>query len=257
MLDTLPFWLVFLCTLGFVLLSILAGFRLGLIRHRLGENFADAPIGSLVGALLGLLAFILTFTFGMATSRFDARRQLLLDEVNAIGTSALRAETLPEPERSECLALFRNYVDLRVEAIHHPDRVMRALAASDSLQSELWAHAVSVSQSMNTPIVALFLSSLNEVIDLQTSRKTIALLYRIPGAIWIGLGVVTLLAMGAVGFHFGISGKPHWGLSLVLGLTFSTVILLITMLDRPQQNILKVNQGAMIELQQKLHRSGI
>ena len=255
MLDALPLWSVFLVTLAFVFLSILLGVRLGLMRHRGGANMPEGPIGSIVGALLGLLAFILTFTFGMAADRFDSRRQLLLDEVNAIGTSALRAEMLGEPERTECLALFRKYVDLRVEAMHHPDRLMHALAASDSLQDQLWQQAIIVSKGMNTPVGALFISSLNEVIDLQTSRKTVVLLYRIPPGIWIGLCLITFLSMATVGFQFGISGKPYLGFSLVLAVTFSTVILLITELDRPRQDMLKVNQGAMIELQQKLHRS--
>ena len=256
MLDTLPLWLVVLSTVLFFLLSVLAGVQFGLHRLSTVVGVSEGPIGSIVAALLALLAFILTFTFGMASSRFDARRELLLEEVNAIGTSALRAEMLTEPERTECLDLFRKYVDLRVDAIQRPATIIQALAASDSLQDQLWARAVSISNRMNSPIGALFITSLNQVIDLQTSRKTVALLYRIPGAIWVGLAVVTFLSMGSVGFQFGISGKPHWGLSLVLALTFSTVILLITVLDRPQQDILKVNQGAMIELQQKLHRTG-
>ncbi len=256
MLDSLPLWLVFLITIGFVFLSIVAGIRVGLWKRARAKDAHDAPIDAIVGALLGLLAFILTFTFGMASSRFDSRRQLLLDEVNAIGTTVLRAYMLPEPERSESIDMFRTYVDLRVEAIHHPERLAHALAESDSLQIQLWTRAIAIANRMNTPIAALYVSSLNEVIDLETSRKTVVLLYRIPGAIWVGLGVITFLTMGAVGFHFGLSGKPHWTLCFVLALSFSTVILLITELDRPRQDILRVNQGAMIELQERLHRAG-
>ena len=256
MLDSVPLWLMFLFSIAFVLVAIMAGVQLGFQRRKT-EGKPEAPMGSIVGALLGLLAFLLTFTFGMASSRFDSRRQLLLAEVNAIGTSALRAEMLDEPDRSECLALFRTYVDVRVEAVHHPKTIMQALAASDSLQDQLWVHAVGIAKGrLHSPIGALFVSSLNDVIDLQTSRKTVALLYRIPGAIWIGLGIVTLLSMAAVGFEFGTSGRAHWGLSLILAVTFSTVVLLIIMLDRPQEDLLKVNQNAMIELQQKLHRLG-
>ena len=255
MVDSLPLWLVFLLSILVVLLSIMAGVRTGMKKRGGQEGPPEAPVGSIVGALLGLLAFILTFTFGMASSRFDARRQLLLEEANAIGTAALRAEMLPEPERSTCLDLFRKYVDLRVEVSRNPDMIRDVLAASDVIQDQLWQNAVGLTTRMNSPFGALFVSSLNEVIDLQTSRKTVALLYRIPGAIWLGLGLVTVLAMGSVGFQFGIWGKQHWGLSLVLALTFSTVILLITLLDRPYQNVIDVNHGAMIELQQKLHRS--
>ena len=252
--DSLPLWLVFLATIGIVMLSIVLGVRAGLWVRNRKKDPPEAPIGSIVGALLGLLAFILTFTFSMASSRFDARRQLLLEEVNAIGTTALRAEMLPEPERSAILELFRKYVSLRVEAMQHPEMLRDALAASEVMQDQLWMHAVSVSTRINTPITALFVSSLNEVIDLQTSRKTVAFLYRIPGAIWVGLVFVTVFTMAVVGFEFGMSGKAHWGLGTVLAVTFSTVILLITLLDRPNQDIIRVNQGAMIELQQKLNR---
>jgi hypothetical protein len=67
--------------------------------------------------------------------------------------------------------------------------------------------------------------------------------------------MVTVLSMGAVGFQFGLSGNHHWGLGFVLAMTFSTVVLLITVLDRPYDDLLKVNHGAMLELQEKLHRS--
>jgi hypothetical protein len=253
--DNLPLWLLFLLTIAFVFLSIVAGIKIGLWKRARAKDSHDAPIDAIVGALLGLLAFILTFTFGMASSRFDSRRQLLLDEVNAIGTTVLRAYMLPEPERSESIDIFREYVDLRVEAIHHPDRLAHALAASDSLQIRLWTRAISMASRMNSPIGALYVSSLNNVIDLETSRKTVVFLYRIPGAIWMGLGAITFLTMATVGFHFGLSGKPHLILCFVLALSFATVILLITELDRPRQDILRVNQGAMIELQERLRRS--
>jgi hypothetical protein len=254
LLDNAPLWLVFSFSVSLVLLSIVVGFAIGLRQRARGTDIAEGPVGSIIGALLGLLAFLLTFTFGMASSRFDARRQLLLSEVNAIATTALRAETLPEPERSACLSLFRKYVDIRVEVAGNPFRIKRALAESDSLQDDLWANAVSISGKMNSPIGALFVSSLNEVIDLHTSRKTVVLLYRIPLTIWLGLGMVTVFSMGAVGFQFGLFAKHHWGLGLVLAMTFSTVVLLITVLDRPYDDLLKVNHGAMLELQQKLHR---
>jgi hypothetical protein len=106
LLDSAPLWLIFLLSVVLVLGAIMVGFRAGKPVHQRQKSLPEAPIGSIVGALLGLLAFILTFTFGMASSRFDSRRQLLLDEVNAIGTSALRAQMLTEPERSNCLGLF-------------------------------------------------------------------------------------------------------------------------------------------------------
>src|SRR5215470_13338872 len=95
-LDALPLWALFISILVVVLLSVECGYRLGKYRRGRHEEEKEAPLGTMVAATLGLLAFILAFTFGLAAARFDARRQVLLDEVNAIGTTYLRAGMLPE-----------------------------------------------------------------------------------------------------------------------------------------------------------------
>jgi uncharacterized RDD family membrane protein YckC len=95
-LDVLPLWALFIVILLVVLLSVECGYRLGKYRRRQREQEKEAPVGTIVGATLGLLAFILAFTFELAASRFDTRRQVLLDEGNAIGTTYLRAGMLPE-----------------------------------------------------------------------------------------------------------------------------------------------------------------
>ena len=115
-LDVLPLWGLFLVIVVLVLAAIEGGYRLGSYRHRRSDREKDAPVGAMVGATLGLLAFMLAFTFGMAASRFDTRKQLVLDEANAIGTTYLRAAMLPE-RRDEIRALLRSYVDARLEAV--------------------------------------------------------------------------------------------------------------------------------------------
>src|SRR6201982_2091547 len=95
-LDALPLWALFIVILLVVLFSVEFGYRLGKYRRSRHEQEKEAPLGTMVGATLGLLAFVLAFTFGLAAARFDARRQALLDEANAIGTTYLRAGMLPE-----------------------------------------------------------------------------------------------------------------------------------------------------------------
>lgn len=95
-LDALPLWGLFLAILLLVLLSVEGGYRLGKYRRSRSEEEKEAPVGAMVGATLGLLAFLLAFTFGLAATRFDTRRQVLLDEANAIGTTYLRAGMLPD-----------------------------------------------------------------------------------------------------------------------------------------------------------------
>jgi hypothetical protein len=93
--DALPLWALFISILLVVLLSVEFGYRLGKYRRSRQEQEKEAPVGTMIGATLGLLAFILAFTFGLAAARFDARRQVLLDEANAIGTTYLRAACFP------------------------------------------------------------------------------------------------------------------------------------------------------------------
>ena len=127
--PTNPPWFSYIMTVVIVLLSGVSGFRLGkyIRRRRKSEN--EAPIRTIVGAMLGLLAFILGFTFAMTASRFDARKQALLDEVNAIGTAFLCADFLPDPQRMETRKLLRKYVDIRTEATQQAEKLQQALQA--------------------------------------------------------------------------------------------------------------------------------
>src|ERR1041385_3910873 len=108
-LDALPLWGLFIVILLVVLISVEFGYRLGRYRRSRREQEKEAPVGTMVGATLGLLAFILAFTFGLAANRFDIRRELLLDEANAIGTTYLRAGMLPE-RGQQVRDLLRAYV---------------------------------------------------------------------------------------------------------------------------------------------------
>jgi hypothetical protein len=253
---TLPLWGLFVFTVLVVLLSIEGGLRLGQRRRRLEDHEKEAPVGSVVGATLGLLAFLLAFTFGLAASRFDARRHLLLDEVNAIRTTALQARLLLEPENSELSQLLRQYVNHRVAAAQNPALLEQVITESKELHGKLWSHAVVLAHANpSSEIVSLFISSLSEMIELHTTRVVIGARYRIPLTIWLALYSVAILAMAAVGYQFGLSGARSLQSNLVLALTFSGVIWLIADLDRATEGFLKVSQQPMVELQQELNTS--
>ena len=123
MFEGLPLWIILVGTVAIVLLSIKAGIYIARFRRRRSGDEEEASLGTVIGATLGLLAFILAFTFGLTTSRFDSRKQLLLEEVNAIETTFLRAGLIPEPHRSEVRRLLRKYVDIRVDLARHPEDV--------------------------------------------------------------------------------------------------------------------------------------
>jgi hypothetical protein len=212
-------------------------------------------VNTIVGATLALLGFILAFTFGFTASRFDSRKQLLLDEVNSIGTTFLRAGFLPEPHCTEVRNLIRKYVDLRIELVANPEKVKSIIDQSVILQDEMWRHAeaVAITDLKNPDIAALFIETLNETIDLQTKRLTVAFVYRIPDLMWYALLSLLILSMFEVGYLFMKSEKPNWILILAISLAFSLVILMVVSFDRTDGSI-KVNQQPMIELQKSLNK---
>ena len=248
-LDILPLWGVFAATTVVVLLSVEGGFRLGRYRVRSGAAEKEGPVGAMVAATLALLAFLLTFTFSMSASRFEARRQAVIEESNSIGTSYLRAGLLPEPHRSEIRRLLHEYAATRI-ASHDPDQVQAAIARSEALHGQLWSQATEVATNDSKSIVAgLFIQTLNETIDLHTIRVTAGLRSRIPTAIWAVLFFVTVLAMAGTGYQVGLTGPGRSPVILALVLTFSGVIVLIADLDRPHEGVLSVSQQSLIDLE--------
>jgi hypothetical protein len=251
--QRLPLAAVFIVAVIVVLASLSAGYRLGERRVKRAGDLDGGPVGSVVGAMLGLLAFMLAFTFGIASSRFDVRKQLLLDEVNAIGTAVLRADLLPEPHATESRRILKKYVDVRVAQARRLKDIETAIAESEVLQRELWGHIIQLAKADRDSVIdALFVESVNNVIDLHTTRITIALRYHIPLQIWFGLLSVTVLAMIAVGYQFGLSGRRAILIAFVLALAFSAVVLLIADLDRATQGALQVSQEPMLKLQESL-----
>jgi len=251
LLDRIPIWGLFIATVVVTLLAVEGGFRFGRYQHQHREPGQDAPVGAMVAATLGLLAFMLAFTFGMAGARFDARKQLVLDEANAIGTAYLRAQLLPPPHSTEIQALLREYVDIRVAGATQKEKLAVALARSQELHRLLWSQAVTLSQKSSNPmVVGLFIQSLNEVIDLHSKRITAGLRNRIPAIIWIVLYLLAIMAMIAMGYHSGLASPSRSIVVLILTMAFSAVIYLTIDLDNPREGLLHVSQQAMFDLQQ-------
>lgn len=249
LLDFLPLWGLFAATVAVVFLAVECGYRVGKFRRQGSEPEKESPVGAMVGATLGLLAFMLAFTFGLAASRFDDRRQIVVEEANAIGTCYLRAEMLAEPQRSEIRKQLHDYVDVRLEAID-VEKLQQAIAKSSELHNQLWSLAVAVAQQDTHSIVTgLFIESLNEVIDLHSKRLMVAVRNRIPGTIWLTLYLVAVLAMAEIGYHEGLTSTRRSLAAPALVLTFSMVMSLIADLDRPQEGLLRVSQQAMLDLQ--------
>ena len=252
LISLIPLWAVFVLTMAICIGSVAAGTALARIavRHE-KEREPESPLGSQLGAMLGLLAFILAFTFGLTASRYEARKQLVLDEANAIGTTYLRADLLPDKSRLEVRKLLREYTAIRVEVT--PENVRETLQQSESMHRQLWSQAkLLVHEEMDSEIRSLFIASLNELIDLHQSRKTVALQYKIPGTVWLVVYLLSVLSMMAAGYQIGMSGRRWLRGTPVLAAAFSVVIVMIADIDRPDQGLMRVSQQPLADVQQMM-----
>lgn len=254
LLDPLPLWSLFPLAVIIATVSVELGYHIA--RYRLKKNTGEpeAPPTGMVGPTLGLLAFMLAFTFGLAGTRFEARRQLVLEESNAIGTAYLRASLLPEPFRSDAQSLLRNYVDVRLEAATDPSKVEDAIAKSEEIQARLWIGASAFAEKERTAITSLFLTSLTNVFEVHAKRLAISIWSRVPGAIWIVLYALLVLGMASVGYQSGMASKKRSVATVMLVLGFSSVLYLIADLDRPGRGWLQTSQQSMSELRRRMNK---
>lgn len=254
--DRIPIWIQYFGWFAVALMSTAIGLGFGLWCYKRTKVARTGPVSTIVTALLALLAFVLAITFDMAATRFFARRQILIDEVNAIETTFLRAGFIVEPYRNQCRSLLRQYVDLRASLSPDTHSIQKAVSESDKIQSRLWNNAIGLAVSRSNPMMdALFIESLNKLIDIHTVRVVTALQYRIPLRIWVILFLLTVCTMTVVGYEFGISGVNTYVYIAfcILAVGFSLMIVLIADLDQSTRgSFYMVSQQPMIELRERM-----
>jgi len=249
-LDSLPIWALFILTILFMLLAVEVGYRIGKVFLKDKSDQSDAGVGVMVGAALALLGLLLAFVINIAIGIFNDRRQLVVLEANAIDTTYLRAGYLAEPYGVESRQLLREYVNLRLE-VFDPGKTDAAIARSIQIQDELWVRAEEVARENPGPTVALYLSSLNEIIDLHTERINAELGFRVPPIVVLGMYGVALLTMILVGVHHSYRENRNTIAVIIVVLILSLAFLLVIGLDRSNTGLIQIPQKALIDLQQK------
>ncbi|MCX6346297.1 MAG: hypothetical protein NT018_14695 [Armatimonadetes bacterium] len=228
------------------------GFLLGRFSSR--RIIDKSPIGGIQASVFGLLALMLGFTFSAAFSRYDSRRVLVIDEANALGTTFLRAQTLPEPYRTQLSHRLRQYINFRSQigtVIDNPTELNKMMKKTQTLQQEMWGEASSAARRLPTPVTALFLASLNQSIDLYSTRVAM-FRARVPNTIlWI-LAAISIAALVVVGYGFGIVGQQSWFIIILVSFLVSAVIVMIVDLDRPETGPVRISQQSMLDLRNSL-----
>jgi hypothetical protein len=253
--DDVPLWLLFVGTTLLIVAAIEVGYRIGRTAHRKSEDEKEAPVSAIAGTVLALLAFILAFTFGIVSDRYDARKALVREEANAIRTAYARADFLPEPSRAEAKALFGDYVGLVIEAADpdNLDRLPALIADARAVQRQLWEMAVAnVRAGDNSDISASYVDSLNEMSNVLATRVAVAVQARIPTGIWVVLYALIALGMVAVGYQTAIAASRRSWAMVVLALSFSIVITMIAALDDPERGYLPVSQQPLVDAQAEM-----
>jgi hypothetical protein len=250
--ETFPLLLIALIVQALLFAGFELGFRIPIWMRREPANEAESGgLDHLFAAVLGLLALLLGFTFSLSLTRFEAKRDLVLQEANAIGTTWLRAQLLEEPNRGQMLGLLRDYVDARLdwsEAEHASDDLERTSA----LQAKLWAVTGDAMRSDSSPQIArATLEAMNQSFDMASARQA-ARSAHIPDRVLHVLILYALLSVVMLGYILSVSHKAHrlaTGLLLVL---LNLAILVILDIDRSRTGAIQVSQQPMEVLKQSL-----
>jgi hypothetical protein len=241
-----PLFAIFLTGVVVILAASEIGRRIGV---HAGAN-GGGSISTLESAVLGLMALMIGFTFAMALSRFETRRDAVLSEANAIGTTALRARLLPQPERGEALKLLREYVTVRLDITKRQvsrAELSTAIDKSNAIQEALWQQAKAI-VAKDTGMVpgGLFIQTLNEMIDEQGKRLA-ALRNRVPNIVMLALFGIAAIGMAFTGYGRGLEARLTRLPLYLMALLLSAVILLILDLDRTTTGFIEVSQQPMID----------
>lgn len=238
--------------LGPILVVVLAlALELGrrvAVRCRLHEDpNRKEQMATIRDGLFLLVSLLLGFTLALASPRYAERRVLLIEEAVSIGTTYLRAGTLPQTYRQHSQRLLREYADARLDlgnADLDSARFDETTNRSKRIQEELWRDAEAVSQIDRTPVTAVYIESLNETIDLHEKRIA-ALENRVPQPVWLLVISVSVIAV----FTRGLTLSSRFWVTLVLiPFTIAIVVALTADLDTPSSGLIRLDQRAMERL---------
>ena len=253
---------VFLFTFGLflgMLLFLEIGRRIAVRRRKEDAGAAGEGIGAVDCAVFALLGLLIAFTFSGASSRFDTRRQLIVEETNDIGTAYLRLDLLPADLQPALRESFRRYLDARIEVYRKLPDLMAAkksLAEANELQKQIWRQAVAASRLEGVSPVApiLLLPALNAMIDITTTR-TMASLMHPPTVVFVMLFGLALAASLLAGYGMTGSKVRSWFHMLGFALVVAVAVYVIMDIEYPRFGLIRVDlfDQALVDLRESIN----
>jgi hypothetical protein len=232
-----------------MLIAVWIGYKIGLKKTKTDNK--NAEISS---SLLGLLALILGFTFAMAGSRYDNRKNNLIDEANCIGTALLRSDIYPDSLKNEFKKDFKDYIKSRKEYYlleSNEKKLIASLRQSATISDRLWSRAVFYAKDKDYFIQStMMLPALNAMFD-SASKSNMVLNSKVPETIVYLLLAFSVIISFFIGYNSGLEKKINT--KFITGFCFLIcIVIFITLdLDRPRRGLIKLDTE--ISLMQKLN----
>jgi hypothetical protein len=243
-LDAVPIPLVFVAIIAVAYLASEVGFKVA-NRIRNEDGLDKYPIeNSASGIVLGLLAFILAFSFGGVADRYKNSIQLSLNDNDAIQDVYVMADFLPDETAKQVRSLLYEYHRVRLEGIRSQDmtRMQAAIKQSEEIHDQLWPIVVNARKADNNSILNQFISMVHVMMDTHNERVHKALDTRLPPAIWWTTGGLLILSAMLLGLSSGLHGKRSRLASAVVVVCFSSVLIMIVDLDRPFRTLFEKSE---------------
>jgi hypothetical protein len=250
----LDHWLIALAMLAILVIASEIGYRAGSRKRGMPES--DRSLMSGIGAaMLGLLGLLLGFTLAMAIGRWDERRDIIVNESNAIGTLWLRAGFLEEPVRDELRKTLHEYTDARIVLGGSRDDLKTwraARAKSEMLHAQIWSAIERANRpGLNPAILSSLISAANELIDIHEMRLASIENYLPVSLLLLFLGVAAV-ATSFLAWSFGAGTHGSRKAILMLVVLIAAVLLLIMDLNRPQRGMITVGIGTLERVQNNI-----
>jgi len=236
---------------SFFMLWLAARLGMFLRKRWAAEEHTPEDVGTVLAAILTLLGLLIGFTFSMAVSRYDQRKNFEAEEANAIGTEYVRAELLPDADAAKLRELLTSYLDQRVlfYTTRSEPKVREINARAARLQAELWAAVKSGVKTIPPPMVGLMLQGMNDVINREGYTQA-AWRNRIPTAAWILMAAIASISSVLIGYSLRRRGILSF---LILPLAVSISFFLIADIDSPRGGSIRVHPQNLHVLSQSLH----
>jgi len=223
------------------------------MRRRDLEEPERQDLDVVMAATLTLLGLIIGFSFSMAVSRYDQRKNYEEAEANAIGTEYVRADLLPPADGERVRALLRKYLDQRVLFYKTRDlfQLQQVNAATAQLQSDLWSAVRAPAEAKPTPVLALAVAGMNDVLNSQGYTQA-AWWNRIPLAAWMMMAAIAICCNLLIGYSAHRT-RPRAVRFFVLPLVVSISFFLIADIDSPRRGVIRVKPQNLLSLSQSFN----